>query len=251
MKSTVKWRHRAVPTIAGTLMLTLLAGCGSGMTQYTPQLRAKGELTAHYDNGLSMTAEGKTVSEGLTWSGLTEYVQCVPKAKEHAELAESAGRSAVALSWVGAGLGVGSFGSLAGLAVYEKDPDLTAAILGVGVFAAVTGVVLAAIGRNQKNVANGNAVDAMNYYNDAVGSYGGTCKAPPKELPTVEPTAKPKREEAEEPKPTGEPKKMSRASRPNSLKKSRPPTRSRLRTGFAGLTFSSWLRAPQNSRQRT
>lgn len=173
--------------LLGAAALGLLAGCGSGMTQYTPQLRARGELTLHYDNGFSMTAEGREIASGHSWGGLTEYVKCVPKAKEHAEAAESSGSAAVALSWVGAGIGLGSLGSLAGLSVYDKDPNLAGAILGAGVFAAVTGVVLAAVGRNQKNVANGHAVDAMNYYNDAVGSYGGTCRKPAPPLPQVEP----------------------------------------------------------------
>ena len=88
-------------------------------------------------------------------------------------------------------VGLASLGSLGGLAVYDKDPNLAAGILGVGVAAAVTGVVLAAIGRNQKNVANGHAVDAMNYYNDEVGSYGGTCKRPAAPLPEVQAAPRP------------------------------------------------------------
>lgn len=170
------------------IALGWLSGCGSGMTQYTPQLRARGELTPHYDNGFSMTAEGKEIASGNTWGGLTDYVECVPRAKKHAERAEAAGAAATVLSIMGGGIGIASFGGLAGVAVYDKDPNLGGAILGIGVAAAVTGVVLAAIGRHEKNVANGNAIDAMNYYNDAVGSYGGTCKKPAAPLPEVEPT---------------------------------------------------------------
>lgn len=170
------------------LALALTAGCGSGMTRYQPQLRAEGELTLRYDDGFTMHAEGRQIAGGVTWGGLTEYVKCVPKAKEHAEAAENSGASAVALSWTGAGLGLASLGSLGGLAVYdEKSPELALGILGIGAAAAITGVVLAAIGRNQKNIANGNAVDAMNYYNDEVGSYGGTCRKPAAPLPEVQP----------------------------------------------------------------
>lgn len=187
-----------LPAIA--LALGLLAGCGHGVSTYAPQLRAQGELTLHYDDGFSMTAEGREVASGNTWGGLTDYVKCVPKAKEHAEGAESAGTGAMVLSWLGGGIGVASLGSLAGLAVYdEKKPDLTYGILGIGVAAAVTGVVLAAIGRNEKNVANGNAVDAMNYYNDAVGSYGGTCRKPAPKPPEVEVTAGEKPARVEKP----------------------------------------------------
>ncbi len=170
------------------LALALVTGCGTGTTRYVPQLRAQGELTLRYDDGFSMHAEGREVASGLTWGGLGEYVKCVPKAKEHAEAAENNGAAAVGLSWTGAGLGLASLGSLGGLAVYdEKSPELAMGILGIGAAAAITGVVLAAIGRNQKNIANGHAVDAMNYYNDEVGSYGGTCRKPAAPLPEVEP----------------------------------------------------------------
>lgn len=168
------------------LGLGMLTGCGSGITRYQPQLRAYGELTLRYDDGFAMTAEGREVASGVGWGGLSEYVKCVPRALEHAESAESSGSAALGLTWSGAGIGLASLGSLGGLAVYDKDPDLAAGILGVGVAAAVTGVVLAAIGRNMKNVANGHAVDAMNYYNDEVGSWGGTCKQPAPKPPSAE-----------------------------------------------------------------
>jgi hypothetical protein len=172
--------------------LGLLSGCGSGLTTYNPQLRAQGELTLRYDNGFSMTAEGQEVASGLSWSGLTDYVECVPQAKKHAKSAERNGGAAIALSWVGAGLGLASLGSLGALAIYDKDkPEPALQILAAGLGGAITGVILAAIGRHEKNVANGHAVDAMNYYNDAVGSRGGTCKKPPPQLPEVEPTPPP------------------------------------------------------------
>jgi hypothetical protein len=66
-------------------------------------------------------------------------------------------------------------------------------MLAAGLGGAITGVVLAAIGRHEKNVANGHAVDAMNYYNDAVGSLGGTCQKPAAALPQVEPTPPPEK----------------------------------------------------------
>lgn len=172
--------------ILGAASLGLLAGCGHGVTKYQPQLRAWGELTMRYDDGFSMTAEGKEIASGNTWSGLTEYVQCVPKAKEHAEAAESRGTTAVVLSWVGAGVGLASLGSLAAVPDYDKHQEVSNVALALGLTGAVTGVILAAIGRNQKPTANGHAVDAMNYYNDAVGSRGGTCRKPAPELPERE-----------------------------------------------------------------
>lgn len=175
--------------------LSLLAGCGHGVTSYAPQLRAPGELTLRYDDGFSMSAEGKEIASGYTWNGLEEYVKCVPKAREHAEAAHSAGAAAAALTWTGVGIGMASLGSLAALSLADSkskaDQDLVAPILLAGLGGAITSVILAAIGRHEKPVANGHAVDAMNYYNDEVGSRGGTCQKPAEKLPEVEPTPKP------------------------------------------------------------
>lgn len=177
---------KASALVTGALALGLLAGCGHGATSYAPQLRAYGELTLKYDDGFSMYAEGREIASGHGWSGLSEYVKCVPKAKEHAESAETAGAAASALSWIGAGVGLASLGSLAAVADYEKHEETSNMVLGLGLTAAVTGVILAAIGRHEKPVANGHAIDAMNYYNDEVGSRGGTCKRPAAPLPEVE-----------------------------------------------------------------
>lgn len=205
----------------GALGLGLLTGCGHGVTSYLPQLRAQGELTLRYDDGFSMTADGREIASGNTWSGLTEYVKCVPKAKEHAEAAESSGAAATALSWIGAGIGLASLGSLAAVPDYEKHQDTSNIVLGLGLTAAVTGVVLAAVGRAQKPHANGHAVDAMNYYNDEVGSRGGTCKRPPPALPEVEapkaekPEKKPAAPAEDTKKPEGDQDKKPPATKPN------------------------------------
>jgi hypothetical protein len=181
--------------LLGAAALGLLAGCGHGVSNYVPQLRAPGELTLHYDDGFSMTAEGKEVAHGYTWGGLTDYVKCVPKARQHAEAAESAGTAAATLSWLGAGIGLASLGSLASLSLADSKSKADQQIMGYALLAglggAVTGVILAAIGRHEKPVANGHALDAMNYYNDEVGSRGGTCEKPPAKLPEVEPLPKP------------------------------------------------------------
>lgn len=173
--------------VLGAASLGLLGGCGHGTTVYAPQLRAYGELTMRYDDAFTMSAEGNDIASSTTWTGLTEYVQCVPRAKEHAEAAESTGAAAVVLSWVGAGVGLASLGSLAAVPDYDRHPDTSNVVLALGLTGAVTGVVLAAIGRGLKPKANGHAVDAMNYYNDEVGSRGGTCKKPAPKLEQVEP----------------------------------------------------------------
>ncbi len=189
--------------VLGAASLGLLAGCGHGTSTYAPQLRAFGELTMRYDDGFSMTAEGKEIAQGNTWTGLSEYVKCVPKAREHAEAAESIGTGAVVLSWVGAGIGLASLGSLAAVPGYDSHPDVSNVALAIGLSGAITGVVLAAIGRAQKPNANGHAVDAMNYYNDEVGSRGGTCKKPAPKLEEVEPL--PPEPAKKDPKPNDKP----------------------------------------------
>ena len=52
-------------------------------------------------------------------------------------------------------------------------------LLGAGLGAAVVGIVLAATSRPLRNHGHGHAIDALNYYNDAIGSVGGTCAVPP------------------------------------------------------------------------
>lgn len=171
--------------------LLFATGCGHGATAYTPQLRARGELVLFYDDGFTMMAGNEEISSGSTWYGLPGYVECVPEAHDHARAAQTAGGAAVALTWIGPILSFGSLSSLGGL--YFVDPPhgqpdigLAAGILAGGVAVSLVGLLLAALGKHEKTVANGHALDAMNYYNDAVGSRGGTCDDPPADLPSVE-----------------------------------------------------------------
>jgi hypothetical protein len=160
-----------------------LSGCAHGATAYTPVLRARGELVLSYDDGFTMSAGGREVASGSTWYGLTDNVRCVRKARDHAESAEQAGSAALGLTYTGMILAFSSLSSLGGL--YFLDPPsgepnygLTGGILAAGLGVSVTGLILAAIGKHEKTVANGHSLDAMNYYNDAVGSRGGTCDSP-------------------------------------------------------------------------
>jgi hypothetical protein len=50
-----------------------------------------------------------------------------------------------------------------------------AALFTAGIAVEVLGLVLGAVGRSYKTDANGHAVDAVNHYNDSVGSQGGSC----------------------------------------------------------------------------
>lgn len=152
-----------------------LAGCGSGRTAYYPRVTARGELTLHYDNEFQLWAAGRPVAYGHHYTDLPHFVRCVPEASEHALSARSDGYAGTALSTSGIVLGVAGLGGLGGLAFYDSNPDLMFGLLGAGIASSVLGVVLAGVSRGYKNSANGHAVDAMNYYNDAVGSLGASC----------------------------------------------------------------------------
>lgn len=159
----------------------LLAGCGLltpgcfGSTLYQPQVVARGELTLRYHNGFELWAEGRRVARGLGYRGLPEYVGCVPAARQHAEGAVRDGRTATAGIILGASFGALSLGGLSGVAI-DRDLGTTFwAITGAGLTLAVSGAIFAGVARLYRNRANGQAVDAMNLYNDSVGSLGATC----------------------------------------------------------------------------
>lgn len=156
-----------VPFLVGELL-----ACST--TQYVPQVVARGEITLRYQGAYEMWAEGRKIAGGLGWKGLPAYVRCVPKAHEHADGAVRDGARAVALSVIGGIMGVAATGALIGAAADRNESHLLPWLLG-GVGVAVIGTVFAGLGRMHRNNANGHAVDAMNYYNDAVGSLGATC----------------------------------------------------------------------------
>ncbi|XXX81803.1 hypothetical protein WMF30_23880 [Sorangium sp. So ce134] len=167
-------RRPPLALCACVLGCTLL-GCASGQTMYTPRVVARGELTASYDDGFTLWAGGRKVAESYHYDGLEHFVRCVPEAREHARAASSNGHAATTFSTLGVALGVGSLGGFAGLYFHDKDETAMATILGAGAIVAVTAVVFGALSRPAKEDAHGHAFDAMNYYNDAVGSLGATC----------------------------------------------------------------------------
>jgi hypothetical protein len=166
---------------AALVVVGALSGCAALPPPYRPRLVARQELVLSYDGRFELVAGGRRVARGLAWSGLEEFVRCVPDAAAHAARAETAGRAAVAFTALGVGLGAGSLASLAGFAV--NDGKDLAAWLGIGVGVAALGTVFAGLSRLEKNTANGSAVDAMNVYNDAVGSRGGSCSDGPTPAP--------------------------------------------------------------------
>lgn len=157
--------------LAGTGLLT--PGCAT--TQYEPQVVARGELTLRYRGGFELWGGGRRVARGLTYRGLPEYVRCVPQAQEHARGAVRDGRTAVATMALGSSFGALALGGLSGVLI-DKDLGSTFwAITGAGLTLAVSGAIFAGLSRSYRNRANGQAVDAMNFYNDSVGSLGASC----------------------------------------------------------------------------
>lgn len=169
--ATALFRPVAGVCCASMLALTL---CGSGCaaTSYEPAVVARGEITLSYDHrGFALTAGQKPLAHGLLYKGLPEYVRCVPEAARHAQAAQQSGRGAVALSILGGIIGVSGLFGLYGL--YDTQNGWPWLLGGVGL--GILGTTLAGVSHRYKNHANGHALDAVNYYNDAVGSLGATC----------------------------------------------------------------------------
>lgn len=182
-------KSRVAFTVLG-LSAMLLAGCGSGLTIVQPTVLAPNELYLKYDNEFQVHSPEGEVATGYRYRGLSDYVGCVPQAAHHALEAESAGDTAIGLTVAGIGLGVGGMAGLAGLA-YENKREVMAGFLLAGLGAEILGLVLTAVGRTYKVDANGHAVDAVNYYNDEVGSRGGRCGPQGAEIPDPPPRAAP------------------------------------------------------------
>lgn len=170
------------------ILLAALSACSPATTQYVPQVTADDELVLSYDGRFAVWRRGELVARGLGFAGLAHHVRCVPAAHERAVVAESAGKRALAFSIVGGVLGGISLGAFAAFASPRQDVRVGVLLGGVGL--AAIGTLFAALGYKDKNVANGSAVDAMNFYNDAAGSTGASCDHPAS-APTSEPTSQP------------------------------------------------------------
>lgn len=162
-------RPMAVACVALLAGATLQGGCAS--TQYVPRVVARGELTMRYQSGFEVYSGHERLSSGLTYPRLAHHVRCVPEAHSHAKSARSNGIGAVTTSILGGVLGASGLVGLVGLA----DQDRIGLWLGAGLGASTLGLTFSIISWRLKNHANGHAHDAVNYYNDAVGSLGATC----------------------------------------------------------------------------
>ncbi len=158
--------------LAALLSGLLASGCAT--SQYEATFVARGELVMSYDDKIKMFAGRKLVTTAPGYRGLADFVGCVEAAHDQARRAERHGTAGLVLSILGGSLGGLGAGGLVGLA----DGDHRWQWLSSGLVLAVSGVILAGVGRKLRLQANGQAVDALNYYNDAVGSRGLSCQAP-------------------------------------------------------------------------
>jgi hypothetical protein len=161
--------------LIGVLVSLLAVGC-SATNRYTPELVAPAELVVQYDDGLEIYAGADQVAAAPTYDGLAHFVHCVPDARRLAEDAEDAGSAGLGLSVTSVSLAVLGLGGLAGLAYEGKDEGAMVGLLLGGVVLEVIAVTTGAISLSRRYEANGSALDAVNVYNDAVGSAGGRCQ---------------------------------------------------------------------------
>lgn len=156
---------------ASALIYGATGGTGCATSQYTQQVVARGELSLRYDGQFELSTAGQPVARGLLYRGLAQHVRCVEEARVHAKQAATNGRLAIASSVIGGVMGVGG---LLPLVAFADQTNWVAWVVG-GLAADVVGLSFAILSWRSKNHANGHAIDAMNYYNDRVGSLGATC----------------------------------------------------------------------------
>jgi hypothetical protein len=154
------------------LVVVVLLASACAHTEYVPEIVARGELVLQQRRGgLEMWDAHRRVARSVEWRGLEPFVRCAPDAQSHAHKAHRDGRASLALAIVGGSLGVASLGALGGLADEQHRLDWLAAAAG----SAALGAVAAGLSRRYRNRANGHAVDALDFYNDAVGARGAVC----------------------------------------------------------------------------
>lgn len=151
-------------------------GSACASTNYEPYHLHPDELVLSQEGSLTLRNRGDVIAQEPQWSGLVEHVDCVPEAGRHARRARRHGRTATALAVIGGALGVASLVGVAGIPFVKRDPDKAGALIGAGLGVGVLGIGLAGGARHHRTLANGNAVDAMNYYNDDVLGGRSRCR---------------------------------------------------------------------------
>lgn len=141
-------------------------GC---VTPYIPKLLARGEMHAQvpYSGGLNFYAEGRKITGFWNgYRGLLPFVSCVPEARGHAQSSRRWAALSLTSFGLSAAAGAGGF-----IQLISQGGGASWPVVGFGLVV-LGGSVLTASARVQ---ATGHAVDAMNFYNDYVGSLGATC----------------------------------------------------------------------------
>jgi hypothetical protein len=155
-----------------------LAVVGCGSTVFVPQRLHRGEAYLAYDGHLQVLAHGRVAAEEPGFLGLRELVKCSYEADTQARKARRRGRAAQALAWTGVALGVGSVVSIAGVATLQSNRTVGTALLAGGLSAGGLGIAFGLGSRRERSQAVGHAVDAVNFYNDAIAD--GRChRSPP------------------------------------------------------------------------
>lgn len=157
----------------------LASGCAK--SQYVPYGLDPGELYVSQSGALRIADANGTVALEPGYAELVARVGCDPNADEHAREARRHGRATKALGYTGAGMGIASLAAFAGIPFIHDEPKKAGAIIGTSIGIGLVGLALALGSRRHRVKANGHAVDAVNYYNDALTRPGARCqkKAPP------------------------------------------------------------------------
>lgn len=144
----------------------MLIGCT--VNDYQPRLIAQKEMSVRASayNAKFYVGRSQVTSSLTGYYGLREPVACVPRAALHAKRAAQLYGGGIGLAVAAGLLSVVQFGLIA------KDEGLSSRAFGVGVVALGAAVSSTSL----RYRALGHAVDAMNYYNDAVGSLGHACQ---------------------------------------------------------------------------
>ena len=154
----------------------VLTSCSAGST-FRPSLVAARELTLSARSGLAVHAGSQERPGAPEPVDLYDAVWCVPEAQRHAEAARSTQKEVARLQGVSFVSYFAGLTGLAGLAFRGRDDTLMASLLISGAVLELLSIATGASAYVLKGHVDGHTVDAVNYYNDALGFSGGSCPA--------------------------------------------------------------------------
>lgn len=162
---------------ACAVLLVLGTASGCAATYYEPGLTARSEITLRYRPylGLEMWAGRERIASAIGgYAGLFEHVRCVPKAAGHARRARRHGVLAGVFTAGSVVVAVGGIvhSTYGLLSAHDEDPLLQHMY---GIYGAVSLTLMMLSNGYFEPHARGHAVDAMNFYNDEMGSLGRSC----------------------------------------------------------------------------